>query len=149
MHPKDKIATQLHQDVVHQWTCTNENCSSSYIGKSSRFLESRVKEHSNLSTSAIFQHCTTLNYPKANISQFEIIDQDRKQVSREAIHIRRNNPAPNWNIGKLNIPKIFNQILGLTHNTSADVSTKSNAQRKSSSNHSTRVPTYIINTPPL
>ena len=26
MLPKDKIPTQLCQDVVHQWTCANENC---------------------------------------------------------------------------------------------------------------------------
>ena len=31
MHPKDKIPTQLHQDMVYQWICTNENCNSSYI----------------------------------------------------------------------------------------------------------------------
>ena len=41
---------------------------------------------------------STLHSPKAYISQFNIIDQDRKQISseaREAIHIRRNNPALN------------------------------------------------------
>ena len=40
--------------------------------------------------------------------QFKFIDQDRKQVSREAreaIHARRNNSAVNCNIGKLNIPE--------------------------------------------
>ena len=26
MHPKDKIPTQLCQDVVYQWSCANENC---------------------------------------------------------------------------------------------------------------------------
>ena len=84
MHPKDKIPTQMHQDVVYQWTCTNENCNSSYIGDSSRCLESRVKEHNTSSTSEIYQHCTTHNHPKANISQFNIKDQDRKQVSSQA-----------------------------------------------------------------
>ena len=47
--------------------------------------------------------------------KLKIIDQDRKQVSREAreaLHIRRNNPALNCNIGNMNIPKTFNQILG-------------------------------------
>ena len=68
MHPKDKIPTQLHQDVVYQLTCYNVVCSSSYIGESSRCWESTVKEHSTSSTSAIFPHCMTLNHPKANIS---------------------------------------------------------------------------------
>ena len=96
MQPKDKIPAQLYQDIVYQCTCSTENCSSTYIGESSRCLESRVKEHSTSSTGAIFQHSTTCNHPKADISQFKILDQDRKQVSREAreaIHIRRNNPA--------------------------------------------------------
>ena len=132
MHPKDKIPTQLYKYVVYQWICANENCNSSYIGESSRYLESRVKEHNASSNSATFQHCQTHNHPKANISQFKIIDQDRKQVSREAIHIRRNNPALNHNIGKLNIPKIFNQILGTSHNTSEDVSANSNAEQNPS-----------------
>ena len=63
MDHKDKIPTQLHQDVVYQWTCAKENCNSSYIGEPSRCLEGRVKEHSTSSTSAIFKHCTTLNHP--------------------------------------------------------------------------------------
>ena len=52
-------------------------------------------------TSATFRHCTTYNCPKADISRFKIIDQDRKQVSKEArkaIHTRRNDPALNHNI---------------------------------------------------
>ena len=102
----DKIPTQLCQDVVYQWTCSEDNCNSSYIGESSRCLESRVKEHNISSTSTIFQHSITNNHCKADICQFKIIDQDKKQVSREAreaIHIRRNNPALNCNRGKMNI----------------------------------------------
>ena len=100
--------------MVYQWTCYKENCNSSYIGESRRCLESRIKEHNTSTASAIFQHSSTHN--QTDISQFEIIDQDRKQVSppeaREAIHIRRSNPTLKYNMGKMNIPKIFNQILG-------------------------------------
>ena len=83
------------------------------------------------------------NHPKADISQFTIIDQDRMQVSREAreaIHIRKNNPALNYNIGKMNIPKICNQILGTSYSTSTDVSTNHNKPNNnpSSSNRATR-----------
>ena len=94
MHPMDKMPTQLQQDVVHQWTCPEDNCNSSYIRESSRCLESRVKEHNTSPTSTIFQHSTTYNHPKGDISQFKVIDQDRKQASREAreaLHIRMNN----------------------------------------------------------
>ena len=59
IHPKDKIPTQLCQDVVYQWTYANENCNS-YIGESSRCLESRVKVHNTSSTSAIFNNAQPL-----------------------------------------------------------------------------------------
>ena len=141
------MPTQLHKDVVYQWTCPEDNYNSSYIGESSTCFESRVKEHNTSSTSTIFQHSITHNHPKTDISQFKLIDQDRKQVSieaREAIHIRRNNPSLNHNIGKMNIPKIFNQILGTTYSISADVSTNANAQQNPSSSCSNRA-TRAIN----
>ena len=102
MHPKDNMPTQLCQDVVYQWTYTEENCNSSYIGESSRCPESGIKDYNTSATSETFQHSSISNHHKADISQFKIIDQDMKQVSREAmeaIHIRRNNPALNFNIG--------------------------------------------------
>ena len=90
------------------------------------------------------QHSITHNQPKADISQFTIIDQDRKQVSREAreaIHIRKNYPALNCNIGKMNIPKMFSQVLGTSYSTSTDISTNPNDQNNnnpSPSNRATR-----------
>ena len=140
MHPKDKIPTQLHQDVVYQWACPEEN-HYSYIGESSRFLESRIKEHNTSTISAIFQQSSTHNYSKANISQFKIIDQDRKQdfgEAREAILIRRNNPALCCHMCKMNIPNIFNQILGKNNTTSTDFSTNSNIPQFPSTNSSSR-----------
>ena len=41
-----------------------------------------------------------------------LIDQDNKQVAREAILIRIKNPALNCNIEKMYIPDIFNNLLG-------------------------------------
>ena len=86
-------------------------------------LENRIKEHDPSTTSVIFLHSSAHNHPKTDISLFKSIHQDRKQVSREgreAIHIRRNNPALNHNICKMTIPKIFNQILGTNNTTSTD-----------------------------
>ena len=148
MHPKDKTPSQLHQDqgMVHQWTCPEENCNSPYIGESSRCLESMFKEHNTSATSVIFQHSSTHNHHKADISQFKIIDQDRKEVSREAkeaIHIRRNNLVFNPNIGKMNIPKIFNQILGTNNTTSTEFSTNSNIPQNPSTTCSSRTTSTV------
>ena len=52
---------------------------------------------------------------KATISHFKIIDQDSKQVAREAreaILIRINNPALNCNMEKMYIPEILNNLFG-------------------------------------
>ena len=70
-----------------------------------------------------------------------LIDQDRKQVSREAMettHVRSNNPALNFNIDKMNITKIFNQILGTSYRTSADVPTNLNDQNDNNPSSSNR-----------
>ena len=112
--------------VVYQCICPEKNCISSYIGEYNRCFESRIKEHNTSITSTIFQHNSSHNHSKVDISQYKIIDQDRKQVSREAgeaIHIVRNNPALNNNVGKMNILKIFTRILGKTNSASADIST--------------------------
>ena len=80
-------------------------------------------------TSTIYQHSSNHHHPKADISQFKIIDQDSKQFSREAreaIHIKQTNPVLNCNIGKIYIPNIFNQLLGATNNHSVDISTSPN-----------------------
>ena len=86
----------------------------SYIGESSRCLENRVREHCSHVTSAIYQHSVSSNHPIANISHFKIIDQDNKQVgreAREAIHIRTNKLALHHNVGKMYILEIFNNFL--------------------------------------
>ena len=113
MYPKDKIPSHLKQDIVYKWSCQEENCNLSYIGKSSWCLGNRIKEHRSQIFSAIYQHSVSNHHPKANISHFKIIDQDSKQVAREAreaIHIRINNPDLNCNMGKMYIPEILNNL---------------------------------------
>ena len=72
----------------------------SYIGKSSRWLQNRVKEHSSHVTSIAYQHSVSNNHPKPSISHLKILYQDSKPVAREAIQIRIKNPALNCNMGK-------------------------------------------------
>ena len=90
MHSKEKISTDEKQDVVYHWECQADGCNSSYVREMSRALGERVKEHSKLTTSAIFKHCTDFHHPLPSISDFTIIDKDPSQITREAkeaIHI--------------------------------------------------------------
>ena len=108
MYPKDKIDPSLKKDVVYQWSCTNPGCKSSYTGETSRSLCERVKEHSKEgSNSAMYQHFYTKAHPLPNVDQFKVIDQEKPQIARkakEAIHIRKEDPELNRNVGKMLIP---------------------------------------------
>ena len=58
-------------------------------------------------------HCKSNNYPQADISHFRVIDQDSKQVVREAIHIRISSLILNCNNVNMHISIIFNSLLGV------------------------------------
>ena len=61
------------------------------------------------------------NNPWAKVSYFMILDQDNKQVTREAreaIHITVSNPALSCNIRKMYIPEIFNCLLRVDRSSS-------------------------------
>ena len=72
-------------------SCPEESCSQSYI--SSQCLENRVKGHSSHVTIAVYIHCESNNHHQANISYVKAIDQDSKQVAREAMHPRKKQPS--------------------------------------------------------
>ena len=104
MHPKDKISNDQKKDLVYHWECKADGCNSSYIGEMSRALGERVKEHSKSTTFAILKHCKDFHHPLPSISDFNTIDKDPSQITREAkeaIHIRRLDPNLNRNIGKM------------------------------------------------
>ena len=115
MHPKDKISNDQKKDLVYHWECKADGCNSSYIGETSRALDERVKEHSKSTTLAILKHCKDLHHPLPSILDFNIIDKDPSQITREAkeaIHIRRLDPSLNRNIGEMSIPHCFDHLLG-------------------------------------
>ena len=115
MHPKDKISNNQKKGLVYHWECKADGCNSSYIGEMSRALGERVKEHSKSTTSAILKHCKDFHHPLPSILDFNIIDKDPSQITREAkeaIHIRRLDPNLNRNIGKMSIPHCFDHLLG-------------------------------------
>ena len=115
VHPKDNISTNQKKDIVYHWECQADGCNSSYIGETSRALGERVKEHSKSTTSAILNHCKDFHHPLPSISDFNIIDKDPSQITREAkeaIHIRRLDPNFNQNIGKMSISHCFDPLIG-------------------------------------
>ena len=59
---------------------------------------------------------TLKGHPLPNIDQFKVIDQEKSQIvheAKEAIHIHKEDPKLNRNIGKMVIPHVFDPILGI------------------------------------
>ena len=103
---KDALPTHSNSNVIYKYTC---RCDSVYVGRTSRRLEDRVKEHvpatfliahkrassvsSTVPASAIAQHLAA-NKPcldSYNSQQFEIICRARNTLQLrvlEALHIR-------------------------------------------------------------
>ena len=84
--------------------------------ETSRALGEQVKVHCKSSTSAMLKHCTDYHHSLPTISNFNIIDKDPSQVTREAketIHIQRLHPNLKRNIGKMSIPHCFDPLLGI------------------------------------
>ena len=83
-----------------------------YIGESSRALGDRVNEHLK-APSPIFNHSTSTGYP-LDPDCFSIIHKEIHSHSRtikEAMFIRVNDPTLNRNLGKYQLPHIWDSIL--------------------------------------
>ena len=115
MHPKDPIPKDTKKDVIYKWTCTAPGCNTSYIGETGRTIAERAKEHGKASTNcAIYEHCNRFDHPLPTVEQFALLGQEPSQVTREAkeaIFIRQLDPSLNRNVGKMVIPKVFNDLL--------------------------------------
>ena len=112
MCPKDKIPSQLKQNIVYKWPCPEENYNFPYIEESSRCFENKVKEHNSCVTIVFYIHNNSNNHSWVYIFHSKITDQESNQVAREAIHIRISKPALNHNMGKMHIPEIFTYLVG-------------------------------------
>ncbi len=92
------------------------SCSASYIGETGQILEERIKDHTTNQNSVIRkQHLNTGHpLPKTDDKDIKILGTDsntfRGQV-KEAIFIKTNNPELNQNIGKFDLPPIYDQLL--------------------------------------
>ena len=67
-----------------------------------------------MSSSAILQHCKDSNHPLPTVSNFNIIDKETNDTKRkilEGMYIKVNNPPLNRNVGKFEVPNVYNTVL--------------------------------------
>ena len=95
------------------WFQSGEHSSDDeYIGETSRTFGERYKEHLK-DHSPIHQHSNHTGHPTSH-NNFQIIGREGHSLARnikESIYIRVNNPTLNRNIGKFNLPHMWDRVL--------------------------------------
>ena len=110
--PKDEEKITNKNCVIYSYSCGSIDCGEEYIGESGRSFGERYKEHLK-APSPIFQHQSSSGHA-TSIDNFKIIGREDNSLARtikESIYIRVNNPTLNRNIGKYNLPHIWDNLL--------------------------------------
>ena len=98
--------------AIYWYQCGDLGCDDEYIGETSRTFGERYKEHLK-DPSPIHQHNNQIGHPTSH-NNFQIIRREEHDLARnikELIFIRVNNPTLNNNIGKFNLPHIWDRVL--------------------------------------
>ena len=97
MKPKDQEPMENKSGIIYSYQCTNLTCNEEYIGKTSRTLGERCKEH--------------LKQPSPIHACIQQTGHTLARTIKESIYIRINNPNLNQNIGKYNFKSYMGQSL--------------------------------------
>ena len=110
--PNDKDPIVNQSGAIYWYQCGDLGCDDEYIGETSRTFGKRYKEHPK-APSAIHHHSSQTGHPTSH-NNFQIIGKDGHNLAsniKESIYIRVNNPTLNNNIGKFNLPHIWDRVL--------------------------------------
>ena len=111
-NPKDKDPKYNQTGIIYHYQCPQINCPNAYIEESGRSLGERVKEHFK-APSPIHLHSTTTGHPMEP-EQFNIVHKEVNSHSRtikEAMYICMQDPTLNRNLGKYQLPNIWDHLL--------------------------------------
>ena len=112
MFPKDKEEMKKKSNIIYWYKCGRTECDEEYIGESARTLMRDLKSISRHHYPSMSM--TTQLATKQQWINFKIIGREGHGISRtiqEAIYIRVNNPTLNRNVGKYNLPHIWDKVL--------------------------------------
>ena len=110
VHPKHKDNILQKSGVIYRY---KYDCEEEYIGESGRTFAERFREHMR-APSPIHDHLTPLVMKCLWTISFSIVgreDQSIARAIREAMLIRVNDPSLNRNIGKYQLPHIWDEVL--------------------------------------
>ena len=111
MKPKDQDQKMKKSGVIYRVRC--DSCSDNYVGESGRVFEDRFKEHLK-APSPIYLHHSKSGHPLPSENNVDILAREGHSFSRqikESMFIRTNNPSMNRNIGKYELPRVYDVLL--------------------------------------
>ena len=112
VHPKDKNIILQKSGVIYRYKCGRVSCEEEYIGESSRTFAEMFKEHTR-APSPIPDHHKTTGY-EVSLENFSIVGREDKSIARsikETILLRVNDQSLNRNMGKYQLPHIWDEVL--------------------------------------
>ena len=112
VHPEDKDNILQKSGVIYRDRCGRVDCDEEYIGESDRTFGERFRDHMRTPSPTIDHHNITCH--EVSLDNFGIVGREDHNIARtikEAILIRVNDPSLNRNIGKLQLPHIWDEVL--------------------------------------
>ena len=112
VNPKNKHPKTQKDGITYHYKCPHINCPEAYLGESGRALGERVKEHLK-APSPIFHHSSTTGHP-LDPDNFSIIHKEvhgHSRTIKESMLIHVNDPTLNRNLGKYQLPHVWDSIL--------------------------------------
>ena len=112
MAPKDEDRKLAKSGIIYRYRCPHIYCTEQYIGESGRTLGDRYKEHLK-APSPIHLHTSTSGHP-ISPECFSIVDREVQGLTRnikDIMYIKVNDPSLNRNLGKFQLPPIWDQVL--------------------------------------
>ena len=98
--------------MIYRYKCGRVDCDEEYIGESGRTFTVRFREHMR-APSPIHEHYNTTGH-EVSLDNFSTVGRDNQSMTgtiREAMLIRVNDPSLNRNIGKYQLPPIWDEVL--------------------------------------
>ena len=109
---KDRGTILQKSGMIYKYKCGRVNCNKEYIGQSGRTFAERFREHMK-APSPIHDHYNTTDND-ISMDNFSIVGREDQSIARsikEAILIRVNDLSLYRNIGKYQLPHIWDEVL--------------------------------------
>ena len=112
VYPKDKDNILQKRGVIYRYRCGRVDCNEEYTGESGRTFGERFRKHMRAPSTILDHHNITGH--EVSLDNFGIVGREDQNIARtikEAILIRVNDLSLNRNIGKFQLPHIWDEVL--------------------------------------